>query len=80
MLLIHWVRRLRTHLMLAQDLTVTVTSERVEHEIELMEDKEDISVINVEAFIGEQVGFVDGHVRVCVFTFRCLYVLVTQAI
>ena len=38
-----------------QDLTVTVTSERGEHELELIADKEEISVINVEAFIDEQV-------------------------
>ena len=38
-----------------QDLTVTVTSERGEHELELHEDRQEVSVINVEAFIDEQV-------------------------
>lgn len=40
---------------LNQDLTVTITSERGEHELELHEDRQEVSVINVEAFIDEQV-------------------------
>ena len=72
-LLIHWVRRLRTHLMLSQDLTVTVTSERGEHEVELLEDKEEISVINVEAFIDDQVGCVFLAMYLCVHVSLCVY-------
>ena len=77
MLLMHCVRRLRMvlrmHLMLAQDLTVTVTSERGEHEVELLEDKEEISVINVEAFIDEQVGCVFLAMYLCVHVSLCVY-------
>ena len=37
-----------------QDLTVTVSTERDENEVEFVEDKNESSAVNVESFVDEQ--------------------------
>lgn len=46
-----------------QDLTLTVTSERSEAEIELEEDNSEISSINVQSFVDEQEWRLHSHVE-----------------
>ncbi len=49
--------------MYLQDLTLTVTSERSEAELELVEDNSEISSINVQSFVDEQEWRLHSHVE-----------------
>ncbi len=46
-----------------QDLTITVSTERGEFEIDLEEDNSDISGINVQSFVDEQEWRLHNHVE-----------------
>ena len=49
--------------LLPQDLTLTITSERSEAELELEEDSSEISSINVQSFVDEQEWKLHSHVE-----------------
>ena len=61
---------LRTHLLLhvplpnrlvlLQDLTITITSERPDTEVTLIPDEDEMSGINVQTFVDQQVGKLHG--------------------
>lgn len=51
--------RLLTYLLTGvtvQDLTVTITSERPETEVDIIPDEEDMSGINIQTFVDQQVA------------------------
>ena len=50
-------------LFFVQDLTLTVTSERSEAELDLTEDNSEISSINVQSFVDEQEWRLHSHVE-----------------
>ena len=45
-------------MLLLQDLTVTITSERPDTEIDIIPDENEMSGINVQTFVDQQVGHV----------------------
>ena len=42
-----------------QDLTVTITSERPDTEIDIIPDENEMSGINIQTFVDQQVGGLD---------------------
>jgi len=46
-----------------QDLTLTITSERSEYELDLEEDSSEISSINVQSFVDEQEWKLHSHIE-----------------
>ena len=46
-----------------QDLTLTITSERAEAEVDLEEDNSELSSINIQSFVDEQEWRLHSHVE-----------------